>query len=337
MPRWTEDRAAQSVAYGLRRGVGVVAQRSAQVAGAHDLLLYEVIQDGGDAENLERATWRCIRGVGLDAAGHVPGWREFAIVDVPHFPGQHSRRNFVGASAASLDEGMDLLFVRYQYLDQWGVGGAWLQHSLYRDNELSLNGEGLAWGDTTDARIAVGDIGRRSSHPLDKDLLLAGRAPNGQVKFRIGWQYQGADAQRGWSSDRAVPHLFPSTGFGVAVIAHGSTRHLVFVGLTPQGGGYAAHYCIGYDIDTAGNVARWGAWTEIPGLLPAQLTGLDIAVADLEQDGRPDLIVASQGDFGLRYRIGFNILDLAAEPIQATPTMQRTAVSVTTRRRMPGR
>lgn len=336
MPRWTEDRAAQSATHGLRRGVGVVVARSAQVGGAHDVLLYEVIQDHGDAESLERATWRCIRGVGLDAAGHVPGWREFAIVDVPHVPGLSTRREFVGAAASSQDEGADLLFTRYQYMavGDWGLGQTVsLQHSLYRDTPLTLD-PAFAWGDATDVRIAVGDIGRQ---PPNKDLLLATRRHSGQVVYRIGWEFAGGDAQRGWSSDRAVPHLFPSTGFGVAVIAHGSARHLVFVGLTPQGGGYAAHYCIGHDIDTAGNVARWGAWTEIPGLLPAQLTGLDITVADLEQDGRPDLIVASQGDFGLRYRIGFNILDLAAEPIQATPTMQRTAVSVTTRRRMPGR
>src|SRR5439155_13428086 len=57
-------------------------------------------------------------------------------------------------------------------------------------------------------------------------------------------------------------------------------------------------YRVGRKLDAQGNVTGgWGAWTEIPGWISWQDQSGAVTTADLDGDGRPELIVLHVDDF----------------------------------------
>ncbi len=126
----------------------------------------------------------------------------------------------------------------------------------------------------------------------------------------FGWEDQGAD-------------------IAVADINGNGRPDLVVFHVNNPSGDNLGYYRIGWNLDQAGNVA--GGWTDVkpvPGWFGWEDQGAGIAVADINGNGRPDLVVFHLdnpgGDNHGYYRIGWN-LNLAGDvtggwgPITAVP------------------
>jgi hypothetical protein len=122
-------------------------------------------------------------------------------------------------------------------------------------------------------------------------------------------------AQGGWSAWREVPgwNSWFNQGGGIAVAdldGDGQMELLVFRIDNPQGRN-SGLYCVGSALDQNGNVTGWSNWFRLPGWLSWENQGGGIAVADLDGNGRPELIVFQiDNPPGLnrgQYQIGWNL------------------------------
>ncbi|CAA9355594.1 MAG: hypothetical protein AVDCRST_MAG68-4402 [uncultured Gemmatimonadetes bacterium] len=138
--------------------------------------------------------------------------------------------------------------------------------------------------------------------------------------YRIGWNLDGnGNVTGGWSPVKPVPGWFgaENQGAGIAIVdINGNGRpDLVVFHVDNPGGENHGFYRVGCDLDTSGNVtAGWTAVKPVPGWFGAENQGAEIAIADINGNGRPDLLVFHIDNPGGEnhgyYRIGWN-LDLA--------------------------
>jgi hypothetical protein len=144
-------------------------------------------------------------------------------------------------------------------------------------------------------------------HPLDGNLGF----------YRIGWNLtSGGGVSGGWSAWFAIPDWFPweNQGAGVAVAdldGNGQPDLIVFQIDNPIGQN-AGYYRVGWNLNAAGNVTGgWGPWIAVPDWFPFENQGGAITVADLDSNGRPELVVfqvdAPPGKNEGYYRIGWNL------------------------------
>ena len=81
-------------------------------------------------------------------------------------------------------------------------------------------------------------------------------------------------------------------GLAVADISGNGRPDLVVFQIDAPEGANQGFYRIGWDVDAAGQVTGgWGPWLAVPDWFSWENQGADIAVADLDGDGRPELIV----------------------------------------------
>lgn len=166
------------------------------------------------------------------------------------------------------------------------------------------------------AGVALADVNANGTVDL---LVFHIDNPNGDNHgyYRIGWNLNTAgDPTGGWSAIKAVPGWFgaENQGAGVALadINGNGSQDLVVYHIDNPGGENHGYYRIGWNLNAAGDVAGgWSAIKPIPGWFGSENQGGGIAIADLDGDGRPELIVfhidnPSGANHGY-YRIGWRL------------------------------
>jgi hypothetical protein len=164
--------------------------------------------------------------------------------------------------------------------------------------------------------IAVGDISGNGRPDL---VVFHIDNPGGDNHgyYRIGWNLDAnGNVTGGWTQPILVPGWFghENQGGGIALAdINGSGRpDLVVFHVDNPGGDNHGYYRIGWNLDTSGNVTSgWTAPKPVPDWFGHESQGAGIAVADLNGNGRPDLVVFHidnpGGDNHGYYRIGWNL------------------------------
>jgi len=166
------------------------------------------------------------------------------------------------------------------------------------------------------AGVALADINRNGTVDL---LVFHVDNPGGDNHgyYRIGWNLNTVgDPTGGWSPIKAVPGWFgwENQGAGVALadINGNGSQDLIVYHIDNPGGENHGYYRIGWNLNAAGDVTGgWSAIKAIPGWFGSEDQGGGIAIADINGNGRPDLIVFHidnpGGDNRGYYRIGWNL------------------------------
>jgi subtilisin family serine protease/flagellar basal body rod protein FlgC len=166
------------------------------------------------------------------------------------------------------------------------------------------------------AGVALADINRNGTVDL---LVFHVDNPGGDNHgyYRIGWNLNTAgDPTGGWSPIKAIPGWFgwENQGAGVALadINGNGSQDLIVYHIDNPGGENHGYYRIGWNLNAAGDVTGgWSAIKAIPGWFGSEDQGGGIAIADINGNGRPDLIVFHidnpGGDNRGYYRIGWNL------------------------------
>jgi hypothetical protein len=166
------------------------------------------------------------------------------------------------------------------------------------------------------ADVAVGDISGNGRPDLVVFFIDHPDSGN-QGYYRIGWDIDvNGFVTNNYTSAIPVPGWFgnESQGGGVALanIGKGPALDLLVFHIDHPSTGNAGYYRIGWDLDNAGNVT--GGWTgpiQVPGWFGNDNQDGAIAVADINKNGMPDLIIMHIDNPGganqAYYRIGWDI------------------------------
>jgi hypothetical protein len=86
---------------------------------------------------------------------------------------------------------------------------------------------------------------------------------------------------------------------------------LVIFHIDAPAGANAGHYRIGWDLDATGHARQWSGVIPVPGWFGEVTQGAGMAIADLDRNGQPDLVIfhidAPAGANAGHYRIGWDL------------------------------
>jgi len=166
------------------------------------------------------------------------------------------------------------------------------------------------------AGIAIADISGNGRPDL---VVFHIDNPSGENHgyYRIGWNLDtNGNVTGGWSPVLPVPGWFGAQDQGAAIaiadISANGRPDLVVFHLDNPGGDNHGYYRVGWNLNTSGNVTGgWGPVTAVPGWFGWENQGAGIALADVDRNGRPDLLVFHIDNPGGEnhgyYRIGSNL------------------------------
>lgn len=291
-----------------------IAIRDINGNGRPDLVVFHIDNPGGENHGYYRLGWN------LDTAGNVTGgWSNVKLV--PGWFGAEDQ----GAGIALFDingNGRPDLVVFH--VDN--PGGE--NHGYYRIGwNLSTTGNVTSgWSDikavpgwfgaeNQGAAIALADINGNGRPDL---IIFHIDNPGGENHgyYRIGWNLDtNGNVTGGWSNIKPIPGWFGAEdqGAGIALVdINGNGRpDLVVFHLDNPGGENHGYYRIGWNLSIAGNVTGWSDINLVRGWFGAENQGAGLALADINGDGRRDLVVFHvdnpAGENHGYYRIGWRL------------------------------
>jgi len=171
------------------------------------------------------------------------------------------------------------------------------------------------WGlDSQGGGIAVADINGNGKPDLIAFNIDHPTNGNGGY-YRIGWDMNITGAAASWSDHIQIPGWWglDSQGGGIAVadINGNGKPDLIAFNIDHPTNGNGGYYRIGWDMNVSGAAASWSDHIQIPGWWGLGSQGGGIAVADINGNGKPDLIAfnidhPTNGNGGY-YRIGWDM------------------------------
>lgn len=157
------------------------------------------------------------------------------------------------------------------------------------------------------AGVALAHLGGGSAVDI---VLTALVRTNGGCEFRwiVGRDLDGDGVpQGGWILGTPIPApTVDADGAGVTAgdVDGDGREDLVFASYEVDGTNSAHHYCVALGVDVAGTFRATTRFHTIPGNGPAQ--GADVHLAQLDNDPRPDLVLADYANT-FRYLIAWNL------------------------------
>jgi hypothetical protein len=133
--------------------------------------------------------------------------------------------------------------------------------------------------------------------------------------YRIGWDPDPTGKARQWSDVIPVLGWFGDTtqggGIGVADLNGNGHPDLVIFHIDAPDGANAGYYRIGWDLNAEGIVQAWSDVIPVPGWFGDVCNDAGIGVADLNGNGRPELVIFHIDDPGDAdagyYRVGWDL------------------------------
>jgi hypothetical protein len=175
--------------------------------------------------------------------------------------------------------------------------------------------------------LAVADLDRNGM----PDLIVSGLMDlpgENRAYYRIGWNLNSAGAVSSWAEPRLVPGWFgnDNQGLGLAVtdLDRNGIPDLIVGHIDNPAGENHGYYRIGWNLGVTGAAHGWTDPMPVPGWFGAEDQGMGLAVADLNFNGKPELIVGHIDNPGGEnhgyYRIGWDADRNGVPSSWTTPT-----------------